>query len=219
MLQYFSNLLVTLALIASSVTSAFGDVIADERETWARISLAGTQRMLAQQIARSTCYVMTGVKTSYFTTEATTAADAFERNIHALEHGSPEFGLSVEDDAGARQSLTDVYDVWTTFGPAARQVMAGDFHAVPVRQLIRLDGPITARLEASSMKIEDVHRDKLIARKQLASTINVASRQQMLIMKVAKLYCLIALDIDRDQMLAELDSTCLLYTSPSPRDS
>lgn len=190
----------------SGPTWAVDDVIAKEQETWRRIETIAMQRQLAQRIEQATCYVMTGVETAHFSSVAAEAADIFDRNLMALVAGSADLGLSPETDPNAIEALKTVMRLWEQFAPAARQVMSGDLHSIPVRQLINLDLPLLQVTEFAAQSIKTVHQDRLVARKAVASTLDIAARQRMLAVRLAKSFCYVALDLNRDAMIADMQT-------------
>ncbi|MFK7877589.1 MAG: type IV pili methyl-accepting chemotaxis transducer N-terminal domain-containing protein [Paracoccaceae bacterium] len=182
----------------------FADVVRDEKRVWTRILLAGEQRYMQQRIEKSACFAMTGVETLWFRDDAMRAADTFNANLDVLQSGNGDLDLPAEDSPEVLERLEKTVQFWAKFEPAARQVMNGDTHTIPVRQLMDWDALFLAELQQTAEVIQAVHKQNLLARQSLASTIDVASRQQMLATRMAKSYCYIALDLRRAEMKSQL---------------
>lgn len=193
-----------LLCLGANPVSAAQDVIAQEQETWTRIATAGQQRMLSQRIEQAACYVMAGLDADTFSVIGSEAADLFQSNLSALTQGGADLNLPPETEPDVLAALSKLNAHWQMFEPAARQVMAGDLHAIPVRQLIVFDLPLLALTEEATHVIKTVYAEKLVARKRMASTINIAARQRMLAIRMAKNYCYITLNLSRDAMIADL---------------
>ncbi len=194
-------------LISAGAWAAEQDVLEQEQAIWRRISTIAEQRELTQRIEQATCYVLTGYEADTYSEIAKDAADQFDRNLAALMAGDDGLNLTAETEPAAIRALRNLNDTWQRFSPAARQVMSGDVHAVPVRHIISLDKPLLSLSEISTKVIRAVYTEKLVARKSMTSTIDVAMRQRMLALRLAKSFCYIASNLHRNLMINDMIST------------
>ncbi|WP_300058288.1 hypothetical protein [uncultured Roseobacter sp.] len=186
-----------LALLGPAVLA---DVQARQADALARIKAATEQRTLLQTMAKSTCYLMAGVAPQLQAEQAFIASMMFDDNTAALRDGQVE-GLTEEDiDAQILSELDRIDQVWRTLAPATRQVMSGDFHAVPVQQLITLTPVAAAHLDALVVRVAEVYYARMVTRGELISTITHATGQSMLMRKAIKEFCYVGIDLMRDEM-------------------
>lgn len=159
-----------------------------------RINYAGRQRMLTQLIARNACFVMAGIDPDRYEGKTETAAQQFETSLIGLRAGNANLGLLPEQDQGVLESLAAVEGLWTTFGPAARQIAAGDLDSVPMRQMIELNMITLARISETLQRIVSLHGRQAVD-KDLARTVELAGRQRMLSQKASKEACFFKLGL------------------------
>ncbi|MCV3271161.1 type IV pili methyl-accepting chemotaxis transducer N-terminal domain-containing protein [Roseobacter sinensis] len=185
---------VILMAVAVATPVYLGQAPAVSAETTAesnagtRINLAGRQRMLTQQMARNACLVMAGVDPERFVAKTETNVQQFNDVLAALRYGDETLGLLPETNAEVLAALARVEALWATLGPAARQVAAGDFHSVPMAQLINMNMATLAEMHAAVLTIQTAHQTDNIPA-GLLKTVQVAGRQRMLTQKISKEVC------------------------------
>ncbi len=163
--------------------------------------------MLTQQIARNACFVMADIEPERFAAKAETAAQQFDTALVALRDGDAELGLLAETNDEVLKDLEAVETLWSTLGPAVRQIAAGDLHSVPMLQMIRLNLQTLTEMHETVLLIQSVYGDGSIPA-NLARTINLAGRQRMLSQKASKEVCLYVLGISGGGgKIAEIDAT------------
>ena len=193
---------ICLAALGGSVLRA--DLQAQQSDALARIKIAAQQRALVQTMAKSTCYLMADISPQMQAEQAFIASVVFEENITALRSGEAEGIVAAENDATILADLDRVEEVWRTFGPASRQVMSGDFHTVPVQQLIALNPLVAAHLETLVSHVATTYKERLVTRQDMISTVTHAAGQSMLARKAVKELCYIGLDLLPAEMRADL---------------
>ncbi|WP_227267827.1 type IV pili methyl-accepting chemotaxis transducer N-terminal domain-containing protein [Roseobacter weihaiensis] len=187
--------------------SAEAQEITPETDARNRINYSGRQRMLTQQIARNACFVMADIEPERFAAKAETAAQQFDTALVALRDGDAELGLLAETNDEVLKDLEAVETLWSTLGPAVRQIAAGDLHSVPMLQMIRLNLQTLTEMHETVLLIQSVYGDGSIPA-NLARTINLAGRQRMLSQKASKEVCLYVLGISGGGgKIAEIDAT------------
>jgi hypothetical protein len=159
-----------------------------------RINLAGRQRMLSQQMALYSCLVMAGVETERFIAKVDSAARQFSQYLAALRDGSEDLRVQAEHDSDVLARLKDVHDVWYTLEAATRQISTGDFHPVPLKQVITLNIEVLTRSDDAVRAIQSAYLTQMTD-PALAETIDVAGRQRMLSQRVGKEICFLSLGL------------------------
>ena len=173
---------------------AAGPRITAKMEASNKISLAGNQRLVSQEIIRSVCMVLSGNNAAGHAEDAWIAASGFEATLQGLSVGSNELGLAAETNAQILTALDDIRQVWRVLGPATRQIASGDRHSVPVRQVLRLDSVMRGQTEVA-VELVEAHYAALIVPPDLARAINLISRQRMLVAQASKDACFISIGL------------------------
>ncbi|WP_195822508.1 type IV pili methyl-accepting chemotaxis transducer N-terminal domain-containing protein [Roseobacter sp. MH60115] len=171
-----------------------------------RMNYAGRQRMLTQQIARNACFVMAGVDPERFAGKTETNVRQFSSVILGLRNGDPKLGILPETNQDVLAALSDVDELWNSLGPAARQISAGDFHSIPMRQLINLNTETLTRMHATVKIMEGLYQDERVSADLLA-TISLAGRQRMLTQKVSKEVCFKTIGLRNVGAAEKVDAT------------
>ncbi|MCV3271160.1 hypothetical protein [Roseobacter sinensis] len=196
--------LTAICLLLLGSGAAFADAQAQHADALARIKAAAHQRALFQTMAKSTCFLMAGVAPQLQAEQAFIASMMFDDNAAALRSGQGEGIAGPESDPVILAGLDGIDTQWATFAPASRQVMSGDFHAIPVQQLIRLDPVVSSNLEALVEQVAETYRTRLVTRQEMVRTISQAAGQSMLVRKAAKALCYIGIDLSQARMRDEL---------------
>lgn len=184
--------------------SVWAETPLSPQETMVRLRIAGDQRLLVQKVVKSTCLVMADVNAHKNAEDALVAVTAFERNAQVLRKGGGTPALRPEVHDEILQHLTALDEIWYSFGPAARQVMSGDLHSVPVQQLTALNPAALEQLDAMIVQMSESYPAATFSSEQIASTMTLAVRQSMLVQKAIKELCFYALDVNAAPMQAGL---------------
>lgn len=181
-----------------------------ETEAANRVNFAGRQRMLTQQIARNACFVMANIDPERFAAKTETAVRQFDTALKGLRYGDANLGLFAETREEVLAHLTTVDELWATFGPASRQIAAGDMHPVPMMQLIGLNLETRKHMNDVVGAIR-LDTSKVAISENLARTIDLAGRQRMLSQQASKELCFKILRIDGAGASGQLDSTVAAF--------
>lgn len=198
---------IAVALVTGGSAISAADPQDQHADALARIKAGAEQRTLAQTMAKSTCYLMAGVSPQLQAEQAFMASMVFDDNAAALISGGAGAITGPESDAAVLAELAHINEAWAIFAPASRQVMSGDFHAVPVQQLISLDPVIAGHLDDAVQLLDNIYRDRLVTRKEMVSTLIHAAGQSMLARRATKELCYITIDLLRTRMQQGLRRT------------
>ncbi|WP_159975914.1 type IV pili methyl-accepting chemotaxis transducer N-terminal domain-containing protein [Roseobacter cerasinus] len=160
-----------------------------------RMNLAGRERMLTQQLTRNACFVMAGVAPDRFAQRTQENVEDFNRVLVGLRDGDAELGLLPETDPGVLAALDDIEALWEQFRPAAQQISAGDFHTIPMEQLVSLNMATLKQMHETVMAMADIYTNDNMS-PDLLKTVAVAGRQRMLSQKVSKEVCFKIIGLD-----------------------
>lgn len=177
----------------------------------ARVNMAAAQSYLIQMIAKSTCFTMAGHNVAENARQTEATVQIYAAQVGHLIRGHPALGFAAEEDAEILARFEANAAAWTTYQAAARQIVAGDLHAVPMAQVLNLAPVVLSNANAVFEQISTVHRAQTFRRKALTNTINMAGRQRMLIQRAAKAHCYIALDIDVQKMRQSLAASVTAF--------
>ena len=181
-----------------------------EAEAANRVNFADRQRMLTQQIARNACFVMANIDPERFAAKTETAVRQFDTALKGLRYGDANLGLFAETRAEVLAHLTTIEELWATFGPASRQIAAGDMHPVPMMQLIGLNLETRKHMNDAVGAIRS-GTGKVAISEDLARTIDIAGRQRMLSQQASKELCFTILRIDGAGASGQLDKTVAAF--------
>ena len=199
------------ALVLPGVAPALVQPTTPEGSAFNKIKLADRQRLLTEQMGRSVCLVMGGIDPGAESDKARGSADLFHTTMVALRTGDENMAILPEADPGVLAALEEVGAMFATYRAATLQVGAGDLHSVPVEQVMTLSDPLLALSNALVDRVRAAHGGR--GDRQLADTVDLARRQTMLSQKLTKEICFVALNIDRDHMLARLSETLQAFES------
>ncbi len=201
--NFFAVMISVFCLFVASTLA--GQTISATKNAANKIKLADRQRLLSEQLGRSTCLVMGHVDAASESDKARGAADLFNSTMRALHTGDENMGLLVEKNADVLASFDQVEEISRTFLAAALQVGAGDLHSVPVGQVMQLSDPLLHRLNATLAVIENTYARTGNVRQ--VKTVELARRQTMLSQKLMKEICFVSLNIDRSTMMVRLSES------------
>lgn len=159
------------------------------------MNLAGRERMLTQQLTRNACFVMAGVAPERFAQRTEDNVKDFDRVLIGLRDGDAELGLLPETDPGVLAALDEIEALWDQFRPAAQQISAGDFHTIPMQQLVSLNMATLKQMHETVMTMADIYTNDNMP-PDLLKTVAVAGRQRMLSQKVSKEVCFKIIGLD-----------------------
>lgn len=203
--------LVAVPTVPAAMTEA-ELVLKAEASAIARINFAGRQRFLVQKVSRSACFAMTTHKPEENALQAWQSLETYNNSFEILVDGSEELGFAPEQDPIVAEMLDEGAQDWNTFEAATRQIVSGDWHSIPVAQVLQLNDGVSAHTIAIVAEIVRIHSSQLETQKAYASTVNIAGRQRMLTHKAAKEMCFISLGIQSEEKRATLRETIDLFT-------
>jgi hypothetical protein len=197
-----------LALGAGSFAARAMEVTA-ELDAVNRILYADRQSTLTQQIARNACFVMAGIEPAIYAGKTDSVVRQFDTTLNGLRQGDPNLGLRAEQDPEVLKQLGEVEILWSTLGPAARQISAGDLHSVPMRQLVRYNTATLGQMDSALKSIVSAY-GHLMPSEDLARTLGLAGRQRMLSQRASKEICFYNLGLefaaDRSTVLTTMEN-------------
>lgn len=197
-------------LVSGSGTVAFADaaaLLAAEERAITRISIATRQRYYVQKIAKSACYALTRHHPEENANRAWLNLASFEERMDLLELGDPTQDITPETDPTVLAAIAQTKKNWRIYSAATRQLVSGDWHSVPMSQVLALQSTVLAEINGAVDEIVSVHSEHLQTRKAYSATINIAEQQRMLVEKAAKEVCFVALNMQADLMRAGLAQT------------
>lgn len=196
----------TAVLTGGLGVQAIASEVLPEQDAKNRINLSGRQRMLTQQIARNACFVMAGIDAERFAAKADAAIRQFSVTLAGLRQGNENLQLLPESNQDVLDELAKVEALWRTLGAASQQIVAGDLHSVPMRQMVTLNMETMRTMNVAVKQIEKSYGSDILPA-DLAYTINLAGRQRMLSQKVAKEACFYMIGLTHVASLEQIDET------------
>lgn len=153
------------------------------------------KKALLQSITRDACFKMAGIQGKDFGRRATVAIDGMYEALDVLRE-------RYQQDVPGPRSLDRLAMIdthWQTLSPALQQVSAGDYHAVPVAQILRLEPALQTELAG-------IH-----AKYQLSAggtgLREIALVQKMRVHQLTKEACLVLRDISAEANRKRLSKT------------
>ncbi|MEM6940534.1 MAG: type IV pili methyl-accepting chemotaxis transducer N-terminal domain-containing protein [Pseudomonadota bacterium] len=177
----------------------------------ARITLAAKQRHLVQQIATASCFTLSPHNPQENAATAWLGMVEFDGSFATLIQGDPRREWAPEEDASVLAAVAGMQANWSTFRAATQQIISGDRHSVPMRQMVELSAPVLTEVNAAVDRIIAAHAKGLDAQKAHVAGFNEVDQQPMLIQRAAMAMCYISLGIDEDRMRSDLRQTINLF--------
>lgn len=168
--------------------SAQASEITKESDARNRMNFAGRQRMLTQQITRNACFVMADADPVRYVAKTEDNARQFNAVLTGLREGDADLGILAESNPEVLAALAQVEDLWATLGPAARQIAAGDYHSIPMEQMINLNMTTLSVMQSAVETMAQRYQNGDVSAEMVA-TVALAGRQRMLTQKVSKEVC------------------------------
>lgn len=176
-----------------------------------KINLAGRQRMLAQRMAMLSCMAGSGVQHDSALTRAGAAHDLFAKSLKGLRFGDSEQGLPVETHPEVLLSLDVVDGLWTGYGAAVADYVRSDSPST-LRSIHARNMPVLVKMNDSVTLIETLYAEGTVD-PEIATALNIAGRQRMLLMKALKEACMVGRGYAPDADREELHKTISLFSS------
>ncbi|MHA3914961.1 type IV pili methyl-accepting chemotaxis transducer N-terminal domain-containing protein [Halovulum sp. GXIMD14793] len=177
---------ITAALLAQPAAAEQTNAAADI--TAKRIALAGNQRMLAETMAKSLCFVQSDIEAETHRADLVAHSEIYARTHQALLDGDTTIGIPAEQQPAAIQHWRDVDRVWTEMADLS-SILIADLRAQHAQELEGTGGIVTGLL------------------------IDLYERQLMLGELLTKEVCLIARDFQTDKTRAKLDETIVMLVN------
>ena len=176
----------------------------------ARLKVAFQQGVLAQSMAKSACFAMTGISTRQNTMNARDDWDSFSTGLVALKDGHEWLGLAPESNPSLRASVDDLAGVWGNFGPAVQQILHEDYHSVVLGQILYNGDPV---VDASIEVARDIAQQygTGILPPEMVEALALAAYHRMLSQRAIKEMCFVLAEIGGDTMSYRLEFTLQEY--------
>ncbi|MBR9764761.1 MAG: hypothetical protein GYB53_14840 [Rhodobacteraceae bacterium] len=176
-----------------------------------KINLAGRQRMLSQRMAMLACMAEAGVQADSARSRAQGAHALFARTHDGLRHGDAGQGLPEESAPEVLEALAAVDTLWRGYGRAVESYVEGG-EAQALRVIHARNPAVLVTMNEAVGLMEQLYGEGLIA-PDLATAINVAGRQRMLVMKALKEACMVGHGLDADADRKALQGTVAAFGS------
>ena len=209
--QMVLTLLVFDLLPVLSVAPLLAATPVSAQEAKHKINLAGRQRMLSQRMAMLSCMADSGVQTESAIARAGGAHALFDRTLDGLRFGDAEIGLSTEQDMQMLDALAAVDMLWKGYGRAVQGYVTGN-EPTALRVIHARNPAVLKTMNEAVGMMEQLYGEGLIDA-ELATAINVAGRQRMLIMKALKEACMVGRGFDPAGDRKALQGTIALFGS------
>ncbi|MCA1334780.1 type IV pili methyl-accepting chemotaxis transducer N-terminal domain-containing protein [Pseudooceanicola marinus] len=199
------------AVVLPPAPSAQAETLIGAEAAKRKINLAGRQRMLSQRMAMLACMADSDVQTENALARAEAAHGLFDRTLRGLRFGDEELGLPVETRPEVLDSLALVDELWGGYGQAV-SLYVDRGRSATLRAIHARNPAVLAKMNASVGVMERLYGEGLIA-PELATALNIAGRQRMLIMKALKEACMVGRGIAPEEDRKALLSTVALFSS------
>ncbi len=211
----FSRLFAVIFLFAAASTAP-GAAAADagakptlharSDNTARRLFVANRQRMLNELMAKSLCYVEAKVTRSQFRNQLASAQFVFQEALEHLIDGSPELGLAPEGNANLRALIDRMQAYWVTYSSAITGWSAARWgRELFARKVFDTNKVLAAELNEAHKEIRDIY----VGKENVAHALEMrlADQQSMLIQKISKQFCQIAVGYNADEVRLKLKAT------------
>lgn len=200
----FAALLAPLPLVANP---ADADQVRDRA---ARVTLAARQAALLHSMSMSVCFSIGGLDAKRMASQALEQADTYDTVLHGLRDGQQWMNLLAEQNPVHLDAIAHTDDAWHRFEPAIRQLVAGDWHSVVMRQSVHQVGPTSDRANALAVHYLTSFGADLIDAPG-AAAMTLASRYRMLSQRALAEMCYIHFELGLPterlrQTLQEMDA-------------
>lgn len=187
----------TLAASSVKASETFFATPAPDQSAFDGANQSMEKQILLQSMKRDACFKMAGIAGKDFGTRVSATVTEMKQSLTKLraQHQTSGGGLNVVDQL-------DAFDThWDTLAAALQQVSAGDFHAVPLQQILTLEPQAQGVLE--DIHVSFVAQDAGIRTKAQQDTGDILL-QKMQIQKLTKEACLVLRDISAEDNLTRL---------------
>ncbi|WP_227271541.1 hypothetical protein [Roseobacter weihaiensis] len=155
---------------------------------------------------RDACFKMAGIKGKDFGGRVSKTVQEMKLALETLR-AEIQAGNPV---AGVASQLDELDSHWGTLAAALQQVSAGDFHAVPLRQVMTLEPEV-------HLLLKDIHSIFIAGGSETQTDVQKATSeillQKMRVQKVTKEACLVLRGISAETNLASLEMTEDAFTT------
>lgn len=152
------------------------------------------KKTVLHSLARDACFLMSGIDGTDF--EARVSSSLVDMQGDGADGRNP----AAMDQLNAQIQ---------TLSPALRQIIAGDFHAVPIRQLLTLEPAAQADLTALLVTFD---RAASAEGKSMAAPVRTVNEQKMRVQKMTKEACFVSRGISAAANRASLAETIAIFS-------
>ncbi len=164
------------------------------RDRVARVTLAARQSALLHSMAMSVCFSIGGLDAQRMDSQALEQADTYSTVLAGLRNGQQWMELLPETDPANLDALSRASEHWQRFEPAIRQLVAGDWHSVVIRQSIYSVTPTSDSADALARHYLTRFGEELIDAPSAAG-MRLAAHYRMLSQRALSEMCYIHFDL------------------------
>lgn len=152
-----------------------------------------------QSMERDACFKMAGIKNKDFGARVRNAIETFDLSMDQHKAGAP-----LIRPGQSKSNFADLEGNWTTLSAAFQQVAAGDYHYIPIRQVLTLAPKLYEQLEDIQPPMQDSKRSEQTADE---ARLMISLEQKVRVQKLLKEACYVLRGISVKENLAALSVT------------
>ncbi|MGJ8627709.1 MAG: hypothetical protein ACSHXB_12185 [Sulfitobacter sp.] len=176
----------------------------------ARLEALAQQMRRSYQIAKSTCLVMSGSQSELHSVAVVTISDEFQDVMTGLIDGDAAQGLNAENDPDLRANLQEVQLNARGLTASASQIVAGDFHSVPVGMLLIRNQEVADQIEYALMAAVPTYAPTSQS-KEIGVSIRMLERQRARVEQLLRDLCYARLNIGPADLVEQMRAEMLRF--------
>ncbi|NJM83102.1 MAG: hypothetical protein HC844_11960 [Tabrizicola sp.] len=205
----------TIAMTAIAAIFALAAPLGAQAEfdgSKARVNLSTKLRALSQTVAGASCRLNAGFDAPTAIADLTKAARDFDEILAGLEAGNPVLGIpSAEQAPKTLRALKGVSTLWDPVKMASENLVADASAASDLDSIIAKKDELLETTEVLAAEIAGQYSNPQELLQSDAITLNIASRQKMLIERIASDLCRVATGKADDTILAAMKADINIF--------